>query len=422
MTPRHQRPLARRKLLVALGGAVVAAPVAAAVAPHALAGVGSDDSAPKAEASGALPLTIVNETGSFGNADVHVYIVGNVDGRQVRVTPDGTVAPVSLSDNGADGYTDYAIGLTGGDETRLSLPYLSGRIYVSLGEKLKFKVVADGAGNAALQYPAGWVESDPNYGVLHDCAEFTYNSAGMFCNTTMVDMFSVPLAIRLTGADDQTTGTVRPGGRAAVFEAVRKVEEFAPLVVDDTRVIAPGHGLDAGLFPEDYLAPYIDEVWSTYTGRDLRITTNAGTFTGRVRGDRLTFDGARPGVLRQAVHPGRALLRRQPRRPQRRHDRPRRRGPRRRVQPLHAGRLGRPAHDRSRGVLRHRADQPLREGGARGHRGRQGVRLRLRRRGRLRLLHPGHGAHGFAADAGRLLGPVRGRPPAAAPHAGGAAA
>jgi len=32
-------------------------------------------------------------------------------------------------------------------------------------------------------------------------------------------------------------------------------------------------------------------VWSTYTGRDLRVTTNAGTFTGRVRGDRFTFDG-----------------------------------------------------------------------------------------------------------------------------------
>ncbi|MYR43641.1 glycoside hydrolase family 64 protein [Streptomyces sp. SID5910] len=293
MTPRHQRPLGRRKLLVALGGAVVAAPAVAALAPHALAETDSDSdtgtAAPKA--AGALPLTIVNSTGSFGNADVHVYIVGNQDGRQVRVTPDGTVAPVALSDNGADGFTDYAISLAGSGETTLSLPYLSGRIYVSLGEKLKFKVVADGNGDAALQYPAGWVSSDPNYGVLHDCAEFTYNASGMFCNTTMVDMFSVPLAIRLTGAKDQTTGTVRPGGRAAVFEAVRQVEEFAPLVVDDRRVIAPGHGLDAGLFPKDYLAPYIDEVWSTYTGKDLTVTTNAGAFTGRVRGDRLTFDG-----------------------------------------------------------------------------------------------------------------------------------
>ncbi|MFE0819323.1 glycoside hydrolase family 64 protein [Streptomyces sp. NPDC058794] len=293
MTPRHQRPLGRRKLLAALGGAAVAAPVAAAVAPHALAGVGADGdpAAPRTEAAGALPLTLVNRTGSFGNADVHVYIVGNQDGTQVRVTPDGTVAPVALSDNGADGYTDYAISLAGSGETTLSLPYLSGRIYVSLGAKLKFKVVSDGAGRPALQYPAGWVKSDPNYGVLHDCAEFTHNSSGMFCNTTMVDMFSVPLSIRLTGAKDQTTGTVRPGGRAAVFEAVRSVEEFAPLVVDDTRVIAPGHGLDAGLFPEDYLAPYIDEVWSTYTGKDLRITTDAGTFTGRVRGGRLAFDG-----------------------------------------------------------------------------------------------------------------------------------
>ncbi|WP_328350007.1 glycoside hydrolase family 64 protein [Streptomyces sp. NBC_00445] len=285
MTPRHQRTLGRRRFLVALAGAAVAAPGVAAIAPHALAG-----NTTKA-ADGALPLTLVNNSGSFDNASVHVYIVGNQDGKQVRVTPDGTLAPIAASDNGADGFTDYAISLAGSGETRLDLPYMSGRIYVSLGEKLKLKAVTDGNGNAALQYPAGWVESDPNYPVLHDCAEFTYNAAGMFCNTTMVDMFSVPLSIRLTGAKDQTTGTLRDGGRAAAFAAVRETEGFGSLVVDDTRVIAPGHGLDAGLFADDYLAPYIDEVWSTYAGRDLKVTTNAGTFTGRVRGDQLAFEG-----------------------------------------------------------------------------------------------------------------------------------
>lgn len=285
MTPRHQRGPGRRKVLFALGGAMAAAPAVAALAPHALA------DSNRAEAAGALPLTVVNDTGAFDNANVHVYIVGNVDGRQVRVTPDGTLAPVALADNGADGFTDYAISLSGSGETRLSLPYLSGRIYVSLGAKLKFKVVTDGNGDPALQYPAGWVASDPNYQVLHDCAEFTHNAAGMFCNTTMVDMFSVPLSIRLTGAQDQTTGTLRASGRAGAFAALRQVEEFSRLVVDDTRVIAPGHGLDAGLFPADYFAPYIDEVWSTYTGRDLTVTTNAGTFTGRVRGGQLVFTG-----------------------------------------------------------------------------------------------------------------------------------
>ena len=289
MTSRHQRPLGRRRLLFALGGAAVAVPAIATVAPYALAGT-SEDGEPKAAAD-TLPLTIVNNSGEFGNGNVHVYVVGNQDGRQVRLTPDGTLAPIALSDNGADGFTDYAISLAGSGETKLSLPHMSGRIYVALGEKLKFKAVADGNGNAALQYPAGWVSSDPNFPVLHDCAEFTFNSSGMFCNTTMVDMFSVPLSIRLTGDQDQTTGKLKAGGRASVFDAVRAAGDFAELVVDDTRVIAPGHGLDAGLFAEDYFAPYIDEVWSTYTGRDLTVKTNAGTFTGRVRGDRFTFDG-----------------------------------------------------------------------------------------------------------------------------------
>ncbi|MET8135163.1 glycoside hydrolase family 64 protein [Streptomyces sp. NPDC005251] len=288
MTPRHQRNLTRRKVLFALGGAAVAAPAVAAIAPYAMAG--TTDASTKA-AAGSLPLTIVNNSGSFGNASVYVYVVGNQDGQQVRVTQDGTLAPISLSDNGADGFTDYALTLAGSGETRLSLPYMSGRIYVSLGAKLKFKAVKDGNGNAALQYPAGWVTSDPSFGVLHDCAEFTYNSAGMFCNTTMVDMFSVPMSIRLNGDKEQTTGTVRDGGRAAAFAAVKQNADFAPLVVDDVRIIAPGHGLDSGLFAKDYFAPYIDEVWSTYTGKDLTVTTNAGTFTGRVRADRFTFDG-----------------------------------------------------------------------------------------------------------------------------------
>ncbi|MFG2310509.1 beta-1,3-glucanase family protein [Streptomyces sp. NPDC048566] len=288
MTPRHQRDLTRRKLLFALGGAAVAVPAIATVAPHALAGT----SGASADAStGSLPLTIVNDSGSFDNASVHVYVVGNKDGRQVRITQDGRLAPISLADNGADGFTDYALTLSGSGETRLALPPMSGRIYVSLGAKLKFKAVADGNGDPALQYPAGWVASDPNYAVLHDCAEFTYNAAGMFCNTTMVDMFSVPMSIRLSGDKEQTTGTVRDGGRAAAFAAVKGVDAFAPLVVDDLRIIAPGHGLDAGLFARDYYAPYIDEVWSTFTGKDLAITTNAGTFTGRVRADRFTFDG-----------------------------------------------------------------------------------------------------------------------------------
>ncbi|WP_236671333.1 beta-1,3-glucanase family protein [Streptomyces sp. 7-21] len=248
-----------------------------------------------ARAQGSLPLTIANRTGQFDNSSIWVYIVGNDGERQVWVTPDGELRPVSLDDNGPDGFTDYAIPLAASGDTTIPLPYLSGRIYVSLGEKLKFAAVQDGNGDPALAYPAGWVATDPNYPVLHDCAEFTYRPDGMYCNTTMVDMFSVPLSIRLTGASDQTTGTLREGARAAVFSELAAHETFGPLVDGDRRVLAPGHGLDAGLFPAGYFDGYVDRVWSEYAARDLLITTNAGQFTGRVTGDQLVFSG--PGEV-----------------------------------------------------------------------------------------------------------------------------
>ena len=238
-----------------------------------------------------MPLKIVNNSGEYGNGSIHVYIVGNDGTNQVRVTPEGELKPVSLGDNGSDGFTDYAIPLAGSGETTLQLPEMSGRIYFALGEKLKFKAVEGGDGKAALAYPAAWVESDPNYGVMHDCAEFTFKSGAMYCNTTMVDMFSVPLSIRLKGAKDQTAGTLKSGARDKVFQDVGAAEAFSGLVIDDKRVIAPGHGLGAGRFAEDYFDAYVDEVWNTYSGKDLVVTTNAGKFTGRVSGDTLTFNG-----------------------------------------------------------------------------------------------------------------------------------
>ncbi|MFD8549216.1 beta-1,3-glucanase family protein [Streptomyces sp. NPDC059649] len=246
-------------------------------------------------AAGAVPLRILNNSGAYGNSSVWVYIVGNDGAQQVWVGPDGGLKPVALGDNGPDGYTDYAIPLAASGATTVQLPQMSGRIYVALGSKLKFKAVKDGNGKPALAYPAGWVSGDPNYDVLHDCAEFTHNSGGLYCNTTMVDMFSVPLAIKLSGAKEQTTGTLKDGARDRIFADVKAAEGFDRLVIGDKRVIAPGHGLDSGLFAKDHLAPAIDEAWSAYAAKDLTVTTNAGTFTGRVSGGKLTFTG--PGTV-----------------------------------------------------------------------------------------------------------------------------
>lgn len=291
-------PPNRRKFLQGMAVALVGAPIGAAV-------VAAQTSGPGARAAGTgLPLTVVNHTYRFANNQIFCYIVGTDlnTGKQVFAEPDGTLKQVSASDNGSDGFADLSIPLAGDGDTKLAVPdNMSGRVYFSLGAKLKFKVVTDGGGNAALQYPAGWVSGDPSFGVLHDFVEFTHNSAGMFCNTTMVDMFGVPIAITLTGATTQTTGALKPGGRDAIFSALNGIPEFELLVVDDLRVIAPGHGIEAGLFPPDYFDSYINQVWDKYSSAPLVIGANNATRTGRVSGGTLRFDGGVAGFAKPST-------------------------------------------------------------------------------------------------------------------------
>src|SRR5690625_1267565 len=171
--------------------------------------------------SGALPISITNDTGRFSDDEILLYIVGTdltTDGH-CRVDSTGTPHPVSEDDNTDDGYTDYSIPLDALPDD-MTLPFMSGRIYIALGGKLGIRIVADGDGNPALQLPSGWVEDEPGFDVLHDSVEFTHNEDGMFCNTTMVDQFSVPIGIELTGQEDHATGFFVPGGRDAVFETL----------------------------------------------------------------------------------------------------------------------------------------------------------------------------------------------------------
>ncbi|HEX6352784.1 beta-1,3-glucanase family protein [Actinophytocola sp.] len=260
--------LSRRSFLGGLAAATAALPLSSRLA-----------------AAATVSLVITNQS---GRGPLWMYVVGvsHATGQQCRLSANGTLVPVSTADNGPDGYTDYAIQVDG---TRtLSLPQgMSGRVYVALGQKLKFRA---NPGNA-LAYPAGWVSTDPNYPVLHDFMEFTYDGAGMHCNTTTVDQLSVPLALSLTGASQQSAGRLRDGGRAAVFAALRAQPAFANLVLGDLRVVSPGHGLDAGLFASNYLAAWIDEVWNHYRTRTMTVTAGARTFRGSVQGEQFVFDG-----------------------------------------------------------------------------------------------------------------------------------
>ena len=233
--------------------------------------------------AGEVPLTVLNDTRRFRDDEVWVHVVGTdlASGRQVWVTRDGEARPIALDDNAGAGPAAYGTRLS--ELPVVALARMSGRVYVSIGGPIPFRVVGtpDGVG---LQHPAGWVTSDPSYRLLHDFAELTNGDAGLWCNTTMVDMFSVPLQLDVEGTSTQTTGAVTEGGRARAFGALAALRAWSGLVIDDLRVIAPGHGTDAGRFAPDHLDAYIAACWDRYQARDLVVTTDAGTVVGRVEG------------------------------------------------------------------------------------------------------------------------------------------
>ncbi|MEU1888848.1 beta-1,3-glucanase family protein [Micromonospora sp. WMMD987] len=254
----------------------------------------------RARAAGGLPLNVVNSTGRYANSAVRMYVVGTdpTTGAMGYVRESGQFTPADPAHNGPDGAADIGVPLAGSGTTRFVLPMMSGRIYFAIDGQLRFTVVTDGNGRPALQYPVGWVADDPSFGVLHDCCEFTYDESGMYCNTTTVDMFSIPLSIRLLGTAEQATGKLVDGGRDAIFAELARQPGFERLVVGGLRILAPGKGIETGRFDPGYYDGYIAETWDRYSRTELRV----GDHRGRVVDGRLAFDGGvrafdRPSTL-----------------------------------------------------------------------------------------------------------------------------
>lgn len=253
-----------------------------------------------ANAAALLPVGIVNRTGNYADENVWIHVVGTDlgTGRLGHVTPEGTFHAASTSDNGADGIAHWGVRLSDARTVTMPAGGMSGRIYVSLGQEIPFRVVGT-AGGAGVVQPVGWVSGDPTFSVFHDYFEFTWQNGSMYCNSTQVDMFSIPIAIQLQGARNQTIGVVRDGGRSAFFDRMRATEGFADLVVDDVRVIAPGHGIDVGRFSGTYLDGYVRESWDAYTQRDLLVDANAARYTLRTSGDVMTATRVGGGQVAQ---------------------------------------------------------------------------------------------------------------------------
>ncbi len=276
----------RTKLLGAVAALAVGLPLAAVTIPASAA------------SPSVLPVTVTNNTGR-GDA-VHLYVIGTLGGRWGYVTPSGTFNPWPAGGLPPVPAPDVAIpGPGNGGSSELRIPKgLSGRVYMAMGEKLKFFITPDG-----FVQPAAWAPNDPNAGVLFDTSEFTFNDAGLWINSSQVDFFAIPHAVTVTNGAGVTrrTGDVVNDGRNKVINAVRATPGWEKSVVtraDGTvlRVLAPGKAADAGLFNPNYLDSYINTAWNAYTNRTLTVVPRDfepnRKFFGRTSGNNMVFTDA----------------------------------------------------------------------------------------------------------------------------------
>ncbi|MGN8247355.1 beta-1,3-glucanase family protein [Cellulomonas soli] len=275
----------------------------AALAVGALALLAGPGAVAPAQATGpdVLPITVANQTG-LGDA-VHLYVLGTdlASGKLGWVDGSGAFHTWPAGSNPPSPAPDVSInGTATGGSTTVKVPRgFSGRIYFSFGDTLPFSLTPDG-----LVQPAPWASGDPTADILFDWSELTYNDAGLWINSSQVDMFAVPHAVSVTGSDGRTssTGQMVDGGRDQVVAALQADPAWASTVVtrDDgtvLRVLAPGKAAGAGLLDTRYLDPAIATAWTAYTTRTLTVSPfkdqPSVTYTGRTSGGKLRFTDTR---------------------------------------------------------------------------------------------------------------------------------
>jgi len=242
-----------------------------------------------------LPVTVSNQTGR-GEA-VYLYVLGTnlSTGKLGYVNAAGAFTNWPAGSNPPSAAPDVSIGGPGnGGNTTVKLPRgISGRLYFSIGQKLKFFLTPDG-----LVQPAPWAGGDANRDTLFDWSEFTYNDGGIWLNSSQVDMFAIPHTVATTGVNgNHSTGTLVADGRDNVIKGIKAAGLGGSVYTrsDGTvlRVLAPGKAADAGAISSTYLDAYINQAWSAYASKTLTVVPFSDQpdtkFSGHTSGTTMVF-------------------------------------------------------------------------------------------------------------------------------------
>ncbi|HEY8023095.1 MAG TPA: chitobiase/beta-hexosaminidase C-terminal domain-containing protein [Burkholderiaceae bacterium] len=289
--------------------------------------------------NGMTTFNIVNGTngtnGSYTYADSQIYwfLIGmNAAGQFVHVTVPpgsvctvakpcaGTLTPMQMSDDTIPEpsmgvgikYANYSYPLS--QVASITIPAItSARLYMSVGQPVLVQAQASGYAGPSIENP-----NDPNMGVIFDMGELNINppgaNAGIWVDTSRVDMFGFPIKLNVTGLDgfNSTTGESLLETRAQLFSlyqlGVPAAFQSLGQIQAPQRIVAPADGTfnnqinvatgqPTGALPGPnaaYLDAYIASVWQQYETQPLTINLADGTsYTGQVAGNVFTFvDGA----------------------------------------------------------------------------------------------------------------------------------
>jgi RNA polymerase sigma factor (sigma-70 family) len=251
---------------------------------------------------GAMVFHFSNNTkGKFKDDQIYWAVLGNgakhldINGKLVPMVIADNTAPGHLTKKGVN-YANYFLPLS--TANKVVVPKMnSGRLYISMGSPMYFRVHGEGYAGANICNP-----TDPNRDVYFDFVEFTLNDSGFHGNTTQVDAFGFPLTIEVVNtAGDSKMAGIRES-RKALFAAFNKdlPKEFASCIQEPYRIVAPcsadfGKGKTNG----NYLDGYIDEVWKSYSTP----TRTPGGWTGQVVDGSLVFTGPAGKSYRLARKP-----------------------------------------------------------------------------------------------------------------------
>ncbi|MDI5981879.1 glycoside hydrolase family 64 protein [Amycolatopsis magusensis] len=281
----------KRKLLalgVALAAALAVTPALPAVAVPAT-----------------IPLTLTNNSGRAG--PIYVYNLGTElsTGRQGWADANGTFHAWPAGGNPPTPAPDASIpGPAAGQSVTIRLPKFSGRVYFSYGQKLVFRLTTGGLVQPAVQNP-----SDPNRDILFNWTEYTLNDAGIWINSTQVDMFSAPysVGVQMQGGATKSTGRLKSGGYNGFFTALKAQSGGWGNLVQTKpdgsllRALSPHHGVGTGALNPGVMDDYVNRVWSKYSSSTLTVTPFAnqpGTkYFGRVSGNTMNFTNSSGAVV-----------------------------------------------------------------------------------------------------------------------------